>query len=65
MDRKKFSWDVGLADEQGGVTQYRFSSYWSPEKDFITDDLIGVSAAAQAFMEHGKKKFFAVSVVAV
>jgi hypothetical protein len=63
----KFCYDVTLLNEQTGTTMtYRLTTGWTREKDYVTDESIGRTAAAQAWYEHGKKVTFApVSVVEV
>lgn len=64
--RKLFNYKVTLSDDRGSAPiDYTFATHWSRSRDFITEDSIGVAAAAQAFVEaKGQRHFLPVAVVA-
>jgi hypothetical protein len=59
MERERFTWKCVLATvPEGTPVEVEFSSFWSPKREWITGEFIARSAAAQAFMESGKKQMF-------
>lgn len=46
---------VKLSDDTGSVSLYPFKAWWNPDKDFITDDLIGYAAASEAWYLNKKR----------
>lgn len=52
------TWNVRLSDETGAVTVYPLKAWWNPDKDFITDDLIGYAAASEAWYLNKKRTLY-------
>lgn len=48
-------WNVRLSDETGAVSVYELQAWWNPDKDYITDDMIGYAAAAEAWYLNKKR----------
>lgn len=62
MDRRVYTWrtEIAPADGVGSALEQDFSSFWSPEKDFIDEESIARAAAARQSAEE-KRKYFGVS----
>jgi hypothetical protein len=61
VERELFRWKCVLvpADGPNGTpVEFEVSSYWSPKREWITDEFIAKSAAAVAWLESGKKQMF-------
>jgi hypothetical protein len=61
FDRKKFTWEVKLQDEQGTVAKRQISNYWDPDwkgTSWDCPDAIKLSAAIEAWYASKKTKKF-------
>lgn len=57
MFREKNVWNVTLtAVESGQSIAVKFASYWDPQK--VSNEFVGASAAAEAFIAHDKQLHF-------
>lgn len=54
MDRTKHRWNCQLQAESGEIVERDFETYWSPERDFITDESVAFACAARETIAAGK-----------
>lgn len=53
----KFKWVVHLRDEQGQLHKRDFVAGWSPAKEYVTPESIGIACAAQTYVTERLRAF--------